>query len=112
MTLEVTLRGRIAEGPVALEVTIGDEPATAMIVSDAQTGLYGDATLEVPHVRCCEVVCYGDAALNVLERLGVDDPIVAVGELRISAPLDRYNDQDLVIIHLEARAIGLDLAAT
>jgi len=111
MPFDTILRGRIAQAPAAVEVEPGDEPATAFIVSDAQTGIYDSEEVPVGALRCCEVVCRGATAVRVLDQLSVGDPVLVYGELKLSGPLDTYNERDLMLVHLQACAIGLDLAA-
>jgi hypothetical protein len=104
------MRGRIVEGPFAAE-TGTEEFATTFTLGDRESGLYRGREYDIDDLETCEVICRGDWAARVVSELKDGDRVVVLGHLHISAPFDRYDERHLVLVTVEADAIGLDLAA-
>lgn len=108
MPISVVARGRVAEGPFS--ISSDDGPLVAFVFGDAQIGLYQGRQIPIEDLSCCEVLCRGKLATHAMEHLTRHQRIVVTGHVRISQPLDEYDDRQLVHVAIEAGAIGTDIA--
>lgn len=109
MTFWVALRGTVQRGPEIIEGD-GLETVVGFILADAQYGQHGDQVVGLDDVAVCEVVLRGFTADTALKALRPGDAVLALGLLRITAPLGITDDADLVSLSVEAYSIGEDLA--
>jgi single-stranded DNA-binding protein len=101
------IRGRVTSGPESDDEL--DEPFATFVLENEQLGPYHDGGRTSRLVEWCEVVCMGDLALNVLESLGIGDPVTVWGELRVVRL--RPGDEDAtVLVSVLADTVGADLA--
>jgi hypothetical protein len=110
VSIHTVIRGRIVEGPFNAE-TGTKELAATFTLGDRQSGLYRGREYDIADLETCEVICRGDWAARVVSDLQDGDRVVVIGRLHISAPFDRYDERHLVLVTVEADAIGRDLAA-
>lgn len=91
MPISVVARGRIAEGPSS--ISSDDGALVVFVFGDAQLGLYRGRQVPIEDLSCCEVICRGTLAKHALEHLSLHQRVVVAGHLRVSQPLDEYDDR-------------------
>jgi hypothetical protein len=106
--IRAIFQGRVVDGPFEG----GDDQTATFTFGDTQTGLYRHHAYEINDLTCCDVVCRGPLAANVLAGVHEGDNVIIVGELRMSLPLDAYDDRQLVHVRVEAQSVGVDVTAT
>jgi len=111
MSIHVTMRGTVLEGPTEVEVAEGARPLTVFLFGDAQFGEYGGQQFALDRIPSCEVVCRGSAAGSALRKLEAGDAVVVVGRLIVRLGLGSDNDLGLVRLSVEAVSVGVDLAS-
>lgn len=108
MTIAVVARGRVVDGPSEISSDLG--PLVSFMLGDAQFGLHRGHEYLLEDLTVLEVNCRGPWSAHVLEGVVVDQAVVVVGEAHISKPLEYYGERDLVLVTIEADAVGVDLA--
>jgi hypothetical protein len=105
MPIQAVFQGRVVDGPFEG----GDDQVTTFTFGDTQTGLYQYHAYEINNLKCCDVICRGPLAANVLAGIHEGDNVIIAGELRMSLPLDAYDDRQLVHLRVEAQSVGVDV---
>lgn len=108
MPIAVVARGRIVDAPA--EVSSHDGPLLALSLGDAQFGEHRGREYQIEDLTVLEVLCRGPLALTAGRHLQLDQPVVVVGTLHLSKPIEPWQDQDFVRVVIEADTIGVDLA--
>lgn len=81
-----------------------------MSLGDVQFGEHRGVEYQIEDLTVLEVLCRGQLARSAALHLEVDQPVVVLGTLHLSKPIESWHDQDLVRVTLEAETIGVDLA--
>jgi hypothetical protein len=108
MPIAVVARGRIVNEPA--EVSSHDGPLLVLSLGDAQFGEHRGLEYRIEDLTVLEVLCRGSLALTAGRHLQLDQPVVVVGTMHLSRPIELWQDQDLVRVVLDAETIGVDLA--
>jgi hypothetical protein len=108
MPISVVARGRIVDVPA--EVSSEQGPILAVSLGDAQFGEHRGVEYQIEDLTVLEVLCRGQLARTAALHLQVDQPVLVVGTLHLSKPIESWHDQDLVRITVEAETVGVDLA--
>jgi single-stranded DNA-binding protein len=99
----VYLRGRV-DGDLLRTDQFGEIFAT-FIVANKQLGPYREGGRGSRMLAWCDVVCQGELALNVLDRISAGDAVEVWGDLRVIKPL---HDTDSVLVQLLAESVDID----
>ncbi|MGE3192022.1 MAG: hypothetical protein AB7K08_00970 [Microbacteriaceae bacterium] len=111
MTMDITLRGRIIDGPHEADVE-GDanpRPYSYFRYGDRGVLLYHRQAVEVPVLDCLDVVLYGDEAKGQLEGLKPGDRVRVWGDLEVK----RFSEDEALppLVAVIARKVERDLGA-
>lgn len=107
MSITAVARGVILD---LSEISSDQGPLTVLVLGDTQLGLYRGRTYPIEELPTCEVTCRGDLAAPALAGLAPDQPVIVIGELQISMPIEQYGDRELVQLTIDAATVGVDLA--
>lgn len=109
--MDITLRGRIIDGPHEADVE-GDanpRPYSYFRYGDRGVLLYHRQAVEVPVLDCLDVVLYGDEAKCQLEGLKPGDRVRVWGDLEVK----RFSEDEALppLVAVIARKVERDLGA-
>lgn len=107
MSISVVARGVILD---LSEISSDQGPLTTLVLGDTQCGLHRGREYPIDELPTCEVTCRRELAAPALAALTPDQPVIVIGELHISMPLEQYGDRELVQLTIEAATVGVDLA--
>lgn len=109
MSIFTVARGRVVGRPSTITSDRGD--LISFLIGNPQVGIQGGSEQAIDGLPVIEVTCrsgsFGDRVLN---EIGNDTSVVVIGALRVSLPFEHYDDRDLVLVSIDADAVGVDLA--
>ena len=108
MSITTTARGRVVRAPDVCSTDRG--PMTNFMLGTRQFGVHDGVEYELDNLAVVEVCCReAHLAQRALNDLDVDLPVVVVGTLRLTQPLEYYGERELVYVAIEASTVSIDI---